>query len=445
MLHKSLGISFFLKTPRNKNVTLRTVYLRITIDGIPKETSTFKKWEMSRWNQSIGRAIGSKEDARTINLFLDSVLLKITSLQTKLSVDNVILTSQHLISHLKNKSQSQPTVLQEFQTHNEEMLALVDVGDYAKGTYDRYVTAKSHIEEYIKFKYKKDDFEFKDLKYSFVKGYEFFLKTERKCSNNTTLKYISNFKKIVLRAIAQEIIEKDPFKLFTGKKTKTNKRPLTVKELQKIENQKFKTERLSVVRDIFIFQCYTGLSYVDAKQLKYNKIKEESDGSLWIMSNRQKSKSQTDIPLLDKAITIMRRYKNHPLCQNSNLVLPVRSNQKMNEYLKEIAALCDIDSELNTHKARRTFASTVTLKNGVPINVVKELLGHHSVTQTEEYALTTQELINREMNTLKDKLKSNESEDFESIDLKKLLSENEINLLKEYQKLRSRILKFNEI
>lgn len=179
-------------------------------------------------------------------------------------------------------------MLEEFQNHNDEIFALISTGGFSKGTYERYVTARSHVKEFMKFKYNRDDFDFRELNYSFVTDYEFYLKTVRRCSNNTTLKYIANFKKIVLRAVAKDIIQKDPFILFKSKKTKLDKRPLTTKELLILENKKFNTERLSIVRDIFVFQCYTGLSYIDVKQLKYTKIKEESDGSLWIMSNRQK-------------------------------------------------------------------------------------------------------------------------------------------------------------
>lgn len=179
---------------------------------------------------------------------------------------------------------------------------------------------------------------------------------------------------------------------------------MTKLELKRIEDKVFATDRLTVVRDIFVFQCYTGLSYIDAIQLKWENIKEADDGSMWIMSNRQKSKSSTDIPLLPKALEIIAKYNNDPLCLNNGTVLPMRSNQKMNEYLKEIAGLCEIYDPLNTHKARRTFASTITLNNGVSIHVVKEMLGHYSVKQTEEYAITEQETIRREMKELEARL-----------------------------------------
>ncbi|SEH47651.1 site-specific integrase [Chryseobacterium culicis] len=440
MLESSFGVNFFLKTPWKKGDYLRFVYLRITVDGISKEISTKRKWSVERWNQKTERAVGTKEDTKSLNHFLDSLISGLNNFRTKLSNNSESITAVKLIEYIQGKSYQKPKVLEEFQKHNEEMLNLVIAGDFARGTYDRYVTARSHVEEFMQFQYNRSDFEFRELNYSFVTDYEFYLKTVRGCSNNTTLKYIANFKKIVLRAIAKDIIQKDPFILFKSKKNKLDKRPLTTKELQRLEDKKFDSERLSIVRDIFVFQCYTGLSYIDVKQLRYSEIKEDSDGSFWIMSNRQKSKSRTDIPLLEKALLIMKRYQGHPQCHDSNLVLPVRSNQKMNEYLKEIATLCGIYSELNTHMARRTFASTVTLKNGVPINVVKELMGHHSVTQTEEYALTTQELINSEMNNLKTKLRTNTEDNLSNINLKMILDESEIQLLVDYERLKNKIL-----
>lgn len=180
-------------------------------------------------------------------------------------------------------------------------------------------------------------------------------------------------------------------------------------ELAQLENHTFSTPRLSTVRDIFVFRCYTGLAYIDAFNLKKSDIKLGIDGEMWIITERQKTGSNINIPLLPKAKAIMERYKDHKLCLERNSVLPVTSNQKMNAYLKEIADLCGIESTLNTHKARRTFGSTVTLNNDVPIHVVKELLGHQSVKQTEEYAITEQQSIGREMKQLQMRLSSTET------------------------------------
>ena len=430
MLEQSYGLNFFLKSSNVKNKSIRYVYLRITVDGISKETSTKRKWDINRWDQKEGKAIGTKEDARALNYFLESLTTKINFHKIDLLNNDVIISAKDLINFVNGRFKKRNKILEEFLEHNNEIAKLVVTKEYSKGTHERYVTARSHVQEFIKYKYKVDDLEFNALNYEFIKNYDLYLKTIRGCSSNTSLKYISNFKKIVLRAVAKEIIPKDPFKLFVGKKTKIKKKPLTFNELRRIEDKKFDSERLAIVRDIFVFQCYTGLCYIDAYQLTWNDIKENENGNMWIMSSRQKSKSDTDIPLLSKALEIMGKYKNHPLCSLKNTVLPGRSNQKMNEYLKEIAVLCGINSTLNTHKARRTFASTITLNNGVPIHVVKEMLGHHSVKQTEDYAITEQQTIAREMKELENRLsKHKEKIPFDFLDrIEKL--EIEFNLLK---------------
>jgi integrase len=405
MLSSNIGLTFFLKTPKKKN-NIRFIYLRVSVDGVPKETSTKRKWDVSRWDQKTERATGNKEDARMLNQYLDSLHAKINQYKNGLIYNERSVTAQMLMDYLLGKTVSKAKVLEEFQLHNDELAALVKKGEYADGTHERYVTARKHVQEFIQFKYQADDIEFRNLNFEFVKDYEFYLKTVRNCSNNTTLKYIANFKKIVLRAIDRDIIPSDPFKSFKGKKTKTNKKPLTSDELYKLEHHDFSTSRLGVVRDVFIFQCYTGLAYIDAFNLKPCDIKNGIDGEPWIMIDRQKTGSATNVPLLPQALEIISRYKSHPLCLERGSVLPVKSNQKMNAYLKEIGDICGISSELNTHKARRTFGSTVTLANNVPIHIVKELLGHQLVKQTEEYAITEQKSIAKEMTDLRGKLVS---------------------------------------
>ncbi|WP_125720987.1 site-specific integrase [Flavobacterium ustbae] len=407
MLENSFGMAFFLKTA-HKGSKIRAVHLRITVDGITKETSTKRRWDFTRWDQKTERALGTKEDAKSLNYFLDSLTFKIHEIKTEIIHSGNPITAEKVMDHILGRVTPRVKVLEEFQKHNDEMKSLLGKG-YAKGTLDRFTITKNHLTAFINFKFKKNDVEFSDLSLEFVKDFEFYLRTVRECSNNTTLKYIANFKKIVIRAIDNEIISKDPFKNFKGRKTKLVKKPITTQELYELERHCFTTERLNVVRDVFVFQCYTGLAYVDAYQLKRKDIKEGIDGNLWIMSERQKNNSSFNVPLLPQALKIIEKYKDHPLCLQRGTVLPVSSNQKMNEYLKEVANLCGFSFALTTHVARRTFGSTVTLNNNVPINVVKELLGHASVKQTEAYAITEQATIGREMSILNKKLNKNEA------------------------------------
>lgn len=408
MLQNSFGFTFFLKASAKKE-NVRSIYLRVTVDGISKEASIKQRWDATRWNQKLERATGTREDAKTLNLFLDSLQVKINQFRIDQLNDGEIISAQKLMDYMQGKSISRVKVLEEFENHNKEILALVPT-EYAIGTYERFVTAKSHVRDFISFKYGTADIEFRELNFEFVKDYELYLKTVRKISNNTALKYIANFKKIVLRAIDKEIIITDPFKKFKSRKTKILKKPLDSSELASLENHTFSVDRLAAVRDIFVFQCYTGLAYIDAYNLKKSDIRMGIDGELWIITQRQKTESPINIPLLPQALRIVERYKQHPLCLQRGSVLPVVSNQKMNAYLKEIADICGIMSPLNTHKARRTFGSTVTLNNNVPIHVVKEMLGHSSVRQTEEYAITEQQSIGKEMKQLQLRLNGREAD-----------------------------------
>ncbi len=181
---------------------------------------------------------------------------------------------------------------------------------------------------------------------------------------------------------------------------------LTEHEIQKIAEKKFASERINQVRDIFLFCCYTGLAFVNVKKLKASEIQIGIDNNKWIFTNRQKTNTPSRIPLLPFALEILKQYKGHTACINSDRVLPVLSNQKYNEYLKEIANLCGIKKDLTIHTARHTFATTVTLGNGVPMESVSKMLGHKNLRTTQHYAKVLDSEKSEDMNALKDKMQS---------------------------------------
>jgi site-specific recombinase XerD len=168
--------------------------------------------------------------------------------------------------------------------------------------------------------------------------------------------------------------------------------------------KEFAIPRVANVRDIFVFSCYTGLSYADVKKLTRNEIQKGIDGSQWIFTRREKNDNSSRIPLLKSALQVIDKYKNHPKCVNEGLVLPVLSNQKMNSYLKEIADACDITQNLTFHLARHTFATTVTLTNGVPIESASKMLGHVDIKTTQHYAKVIDTKVSQDMKKLKRKL-----------------------------------------
>jgi len=403
MLEKSFGLFFFLKATKNqKKSDERYIYLRITVDGIAKELSTKRMWNVSRWEQELGKAKGNKEDALKLNNYLDTLTGQVYNAKNKLLLAGKDITSEILKNYLTGNGEKKRMLLEIFMTHNEEILALVGK-DYAYRTYQRYRTTYDHTKAFIQWKYMKSDIEIKDLNYEFAKDYSFWLKTIKNCNHNSSMKYISTLKSVLIECKKKKWLAEDPFAEFSTATDEVEIIPLTQDELIAISEKKIDIGRLDNVRDIFLFSCYTGLAYVDVSNLRRTQI-TNIDGEKWIVTKRQKTNTPTRLPLLPVALEIMDKYKDHPKCSEKNYVLPVLTNQKMNAYLKEIADVCGIDKKLTFHIARHTFATTVTLSNGVPLETVSKMLGHKRITQTQHYAKLLDLKVSEDMENLKQRL-----------------------------------------
>jgi site-specific recombinase XerD len=399
MLEKSFGLLFFLKNSGNEEK--KYIYLRITVDGHPVEISTKKQWWEKRWDQDNGRASGVKDDARAVNYFLDDLESKVFKARRKLIEDEELITAEALRDILAGRD-NRKTILEIFGKHNTDMEALIGL-DYSDGTHDCFVTTYDHTKAFILWQYQAEDMSIRKLNHFFIERFAFWLKTERKCAHNTTMKYLANFKKIVLICVKNRWLPVDPFPDFELTRKAVIRHPLTQWELDKIVQKEFTNERLRIVRDIFVFSCYTGLAYADVAKLTKSEIIKGVDGEQWILTNRQKTETTCAIPLLPVALQILDSYARHPKCVNQDKVLPILSNQKMNAYLKEIADLCDIVKVLTFHLARHTFATTVTLNNGVPIETVAKMLGHTTLRQTQHYAKILHGKIGMDMAPLREK------------------------------------------
>lgn len=184
---------------------------------------------------------------------------------------------------------------------------------------------------------------------------------------------------------------------------------LTAEELETMTGKNFATGRLAQVRDIFLFSCFTGLAYADLQKLKRSEISTGIDGGKWIFTKRQKTDTASRIPILPMAEEILVKYADHPQCKAKYKVLPILSNQKMNEYLKEIADCCWITKRLTFHIARHTFATTITLSNGVPIETVSKMLGHRNLKTTQHYAKILDRKVSQDMQALKENFLQSQS------------------------------------
>jgi len=402
-METSFGLLFYLKKTKIFDDHKAPVYMRITVDGIASEVSTKRKCNPDDWNAAAGRLKGKTETSKEYNAYLDTLQQKVFEAKRKLIELDGELSSRNIKNLLLGKDQKQKHMLLElFQLHNDQMEALVNK-EYAPGTLERYKTSYKHTQSFLKWKYQLQDIEVTKLNYEFISEYAFWLKSVRKCNHNTTMKYLANFKKIIINCIKNNWLQKDPFIGFKMTKREVNRVALTHHELQKISNNKFSIKRLEVVKNIFLFSCFTGLAYADVQKLKRSEIEIGIDGEQWIFTKRQKTDVLSRIPLLPPALKIIGQYEDDPQCKYSGLVLPVLSNQKMNSYLKEIADLCGIDKNLTYHIARHTFATTVTLSNGVPIETVSKMLGHTNIKTTQHYAKILDRKISDDMKNLKEK------------------------------------------
>ncbi len=402
-MEKNFGCFFYLKKKHKFESGEICIYLRITVDSGCVEISSKRKCFTEKWNAKAERVEGKTEYAKNINAYLDTLQQKIFEAKRRLiEVDEDISAGKIKDLVMGKKIEKERfTLMEQFKIHNEQMKALVGK-DFAPATLQRYETSYKHTLNFLQSKYKISDIEITKLNYDFITDYEFWLKTVRNCDHNSTVKYLSNFKKIVNHCVKSGKLQRDPFLGFNMSKKEVERDVLNESQLKTMSEECFQAERLVLVRDIFLFCCYTGLAYADIEKLKQTEIIKGNDGDLWVIAKRQKTNVTSRIPLLRPAFEIIERYKHHPQCIRKGVVLPVLSNQKLNSYLKEIADSCDIHFNLTFHIARHTFATTVTLSNGIPIETVSKMLGHRNLKTTQHYAKILDKKISDDMKRLKD-------------------------------------------
>jgi len=327
--------SFQLKPAKSLPNGTAPIYLRITVDDDRVELSTKRYVLPQRWNAAMQKVTGTSEEVRAINIHLKAMEQEVYQAHQALILENKEVTASNIKAKLLGQDAEQHWIIEEFKDHNKKMEALIGK-QYALGTWKRFETTLKHTQDFIQWKYKTPDYAVSRLNYEFLENFEFYLKSVRSCDHNATMKYLANFKKVVLRCFKNGWIPKDPFAGFKLSLQEVKINVLTDHELDLITKKKFATERVGKVRDIFLFSCYTGLAYADVKKLKRSDIKKGVDGKDWIFASRQKTDTDFRIPLLPDAAAILKKYADDPQCVNMDRAFPVMSNQKMNAYLKWI-------------------------------------------------------------------------------------------------------------
>lgn len=403
-MKNDLTVLYYLKKGR-KDSNFVPIYLRITINGERIEYSTKRKTEIEKWDKNAQRLKGRSEEARQINNFLENLSSSIYKQYNILTESESAIAPAMLRDYLEGRTRNQYFLLKVFDFNNQ-LMDKEKNSKYTADTIKRYKISIKRLKAFLINEYQLQDIDLGELNYSFIHRYEIFLRSEYDTDHNTAMKYLKHLKKVIHFAMELGYIERDPFMQYKTSYREVNRGYLTADELKRIEEKTFRIKRLDQVRDVFVFACYTGLSYSDLKKLTINSLTKGIDGKNWIIYEREKTGVRASIPLLPPAQAIINKYKNDPECMAENKLLPIRSNQKLNSYLEEIAELCDIQKHTTMHLARHTFATTVTLTNGVPIETVQKMLGHKNLSTTSIYARVVDNKISEDMAKIEEKIKN---------------------------------------
>ena len=399
-MKSTFNVLYYLKRNAIRKDGRMPIVTRVTVDGHIAQFNTKLEIQPENWSVKMGKVIGHSSDSKQHNAQLNEIKASLHSIYHELQRKDNYVTAEKVKNEFLGINENHETLLSLFQKHNEDVKKLIGVSKSA-GTYQKYEVTRKHLQKFMQIKYQITDISLKEIKNIFVCDFEIYLLTTAACNTNTTAKFMQFFKRIILIARNNGLISTDPFANFKIRLINVDRGYLTQEDVEKILKKEFVIKRLELVRDIFIFSCFTGLSYIDVKNLTNKEIRTSFDNNLWIMTKRQKTKVDSNILLLDVPKMILEKYKGKSI---NDQVLPILSNQKMNAYLKEVGDLCEVDKELTFHLARHTFATTITLAKGVPIETVSKMLGHTNIRTTQIYARITDSKISNDMQALAGKL-----------------------------------------
>ena len=400
-MENRLKILFWLYRSKLNEKGLAPIYMRLTITGKKTEIATGHFAKPEKWDTQKGIVKGKGEDVNQINQALSLFKSNTLKIFNHLSQEGNDISVDTIKAKLLGKDKERKSLLSVIHWYTQRIKDQIGI-EFALATYKRYITIQHKVENFLKAHYGRNDILLSEIDINFISDFEHFLKTKEKVSHNTTCKYLTLFKRFINLALTYGWLERSPFTGYRIKIKEKERGYLTADEIELMARKEIGIQRIAQVRDIFIFSCYTGLAYSDVKKLSQEHLTVGIDGQKWIIANRTKTDKRSAIPLLPKALEVLEKYSDHSKAKG--LLLPVLSNQRMNSYLKEVADICGITKLLTFHLARHTFATTITLTNGVPIETVSKMLGHSNLKTTQIYAKVVDTKISYDMERLKERL-----------------------------------------
>jgi site-specific recombinase XerD len=391
-MRSTFKVLFYLKRDKQKANGNVPLFCRITVDGKEVRFGMKKDINPKVWDVGAGKATGRSLEAADVNTLIDNTRSAIVRVYRDLQERDGNVTAEKVKNAFLGIDIRHQTLLELFDEHNREKKLLVGIS-IAKSTYNKYRITRDHLATYLKDWHQLSDISLKEISHKFVCDFEVYLLTAKKSEENTIAKYMQMFKHIIGIAIKYGWIHDNPFTGYRIHLKKTDRGYLTQDEIEILINQKFTAKHLEKVRDIFVFCCFTGLSYIDVRRLTGEDVKTSFDGGLWIMGKRRKTDVGYNVPLLEIPKRILKKYEG---TLPDGRLLPVTTNQYSNVYLKKIGEMCGLKKNLTFHLSRHTFA-TLTLSKGVSIESVSKMLGHTNIQTTQIYARITNEKISNDM------------------------------------------------
>lgn len=379
MHQEKVSILFLIKANSINQKDLCPLLCRITINKKKKQFSTGLFVNPHYWESKHQKVNTQDFNHKYINAQIERIQVKLYNIILVFQLQGIECSLDNILNEYKGLTlKKEENFLSYYKKYLARIKKLVGI-ELKQNTYDKLVYVCNHLEIFIRWNYKKQDYPLKDLTLQFLKDFEYYLKTEKKQKQITINKSIQILRRPINWAISEGYIDRDPFILHKSKTVRKEIVFLSTDELKTLEELVLPEKRLHLIQDLFIFCCYTGLAYNEMARLEKNNIHLGFDGGNWIQMKREKTQRELSIPILLKAQDIINKYAS-----TNNRVFPPFSNQKFNVYLKEIAIIAKINKNISHHTARKTFASTVLLYNDVPMEIVSELLGHSKMSITQE-------------------------------------------------------------
>lgn len=397
---------FYLKKNEPKKNGTVAIMGRITIDGKPASFSTKLEIRADNWDLKHGRVSGKSTQAISTNKKLDDVRLRIDKHYEELLKYDGFATSQKLKLAFLGVGVMEDAILKVFQAHNDDFAKMVAKKERSQSTYDKYKVVYNHLSEFIQLRYLRTDMAFKELTSDFIREFDFYLRIDKECTHNTVWVYTMPVLRMVELAIKKGMIRNNPFEDYEITMKEADRGFLLKDAVEKIMLCNLPKQRYELVRDIFIFSCFTGLSYADIKKLKRSNIQNFFDGHQWIISRRKKTDVSSNVRLLEIPKKIIEKYLG---TTRDEFVFPVPSNATCNIHVIKIMEAAEVITEqkVTFHTARHTFA-TMILTAGASLESVQKMMGHTNITTTQIYAKILNEKVGKDMDIVAQNLQAME-------------------------------------